>query len=190
MRYPRKTRSVQLLFPVVATLAATLLGQSGSAAAQERAGKPPAAVKKMQDSAMKAMETFMAMPADKQNAYVKQKQKTSMERGEAVFNDSKLGTNVFSCATCHPGGKTTGGSVPMSKKQIPIPSLQGVAATFPKFKIGNDAVITLADMNNNCIVMFLNGEPLKTDSQKARDLAYYVASFSQGVLYSPGKQGN
>lgn len=188
MRFPGKTRSVQLLFPVVAALAATLLGQSGSAAAQGTAGKPPAAVKTMQDSAMKAMETFMAMPADKQNAYVKQKQKASMERGEAAFKDPRLGTNGFSCATCHPGGKTKEGSVPMGKKQTPIPSLQGVAAAFPKFKIGNDAVITLADMNNNCIVMFLNGEPLKTDSQKARDLAYYVASLSQGVLYSPGKQ--
>jgi len=189
MRYPRNTRSVHLLFPFVAVLASTFLGHAGSVAAQGMAGKTPAAVKKMQDSAMKTMEKFLSMPADKQKAYVAQKQKESMDRGEVAFKDTKLGTNGFSCATCHPGGKTTGGSVPMGAMQMPVPSLQGVAATFPKFKIGNDAVITLADMNNNCIVMFLNGEPLKTDSQKARDLAFYVTAFSQGVLYSPGKQG-
>jgi cytochrome c len=188
MKHPRNTRSARLGFPFAAILAPALLGHAGPVAAQGMSGKTPAAVKTMQDSAMKTMEKFMAIPADKQKAYVAQKQKESMGRGEVAFKDTKLGTNGFSCATCHPGGKTTGGSVPMGMMQMPIPSLQGVAAIFPKFKVGNDAVITLADMNNNCIVMFLNGEPLKTDSQKARDLAFFVTGFSQGVPYSPGKQ--
>lgn len=188
MKYVRNTRSAHLLFPVIAVLAPALLGHAGSVAAQEMSGKTPAAVKKMQDMAMKTMEKFTAMPADKQKTYVAQKQQASMDRGEMTFKDTKLGTNGFSCATCHPGGKTTGGSIPMGMMQMPIPNLQGVAATFPKFKIGNDAVITLADMDNNCLVMFLHGVPLKTDSQKARDLAFFVSSLSQGVPYSPGKQ--
>lgn len=149
----------------------------------------PAPVKKMQDSAMQNMERFMAMPAGKQKSYMETVQDESLKRGKASFEDTTLGTNGFACVTCHPGGKTNGGSVPMGKIQMPIPSLEGVAANFPKFKIGNDAVITLADMDNNCIVMFLNGTPLATDSQKARDLAFYVSRFSSGTPYTPGKQG-
>lgn len=89
MRRPRNTRSTHLQFPLSAILVSTLLGHAGSVAAQEMAGKAPAAVKKMQDSAMKTMEKFLSMPAEKQNAYVKQKQKTSMDQGE-VYSGPRI----------------------------------------------------------------------------------------------------
>lgn len=76
----------------------------------------------------------------------------------------------------------------MGKMEMPIPTLEGVAATFPKFKVPNNAVITLQEMNNNCVVMFLKGQPLPLGGQDARDLAFYVSTLSNNQSYTPGKQ--
>src|SRR3972149_1953951 len=42
----------------------------------------------------------------------------SLDRGKKLFNDTALGNNLTgtSCATCHPGGKTTGGASEMEWK--------------------------------------------------------------------------
>ena len=60
--------------------------------------------------------------------------------------------------------------------KMAIPDLHGAAGQFPKFKAPNDAVITLGEMNNNCIVMMQKGKPLPLDSQESRDLTAYVTS--------------
>ena len=54
------------------------------------------------------------------------------------------------------------------------------ARTFPKYKVPNDSVITLAVMNNNCLQMFMMGEPLDLAGEPSRNLAAYVASLSNG----------
>lgn len=157
-----------------------------SSAKAEMSGKP--SVDDMIAMSMQNMEKIMMMSPDERKKYVMKTQGESMQHGKALFADAKLGSNGFSCATCHPSGRTTGGKVPMGKMQMPIPTLEGVASNFPKFKVPNNAVISLAEMNNNCVVMFLKGQPLPLGSQAARDLTMYVTSLSKGKPMSPGKQ--
>ncbi|GEM_PF-1786302 len=137
---------------------------------------------------MQNMKKVMMMPDKDRAQYVMTEQQTALKHGEQLFGSSRLGTNGFTCATCHPGGDTTGGKVPMGDMQMLIPTLKGAALTFPKYKVPNDAVITLPEMNNNCVVMFLKGQPLPLGSKDSRDLAAYVSYLSQGKAYTPGKQ--
>lgn len=165
----------------LACLFAAALAAPGAVFAQNAAS-----IEAMIGKAMENMEKFMMLSATDQKRYVKDAQQQSLEHGQSLFQSADLSTNGFTCATCHPKDKTTGGKVPMGKMEAPIPTLVGVAATFPKFKIPNDGVITLADMDNNCIVMFLKGQPLATNSTDARDLAAYVTSLSQNARLTPG----
>lgn len=123
------------------------------------------------------------------------KQSASVTHGKELFNSTRLSTNGRSCASCHPGGGTTGGTVttPMNSEltgkpyEMPVASLIGAAATFPKFKVPSDTVITLAEMGNNCIMMFMAAKPLPLHSQESRDLAGYVTSLSNGEEVEVGK---
>ena len=67
-----------------------------------------------------------------------------------------------------------------------IPSLKGAAATFPKYKKPAKRVITLSQMNNICIEMVMEGEPLKLESDEAIALAAYVTSLSNGLEVQVG----
>ncbi len=143
----------------------------------------------MKNMAMRNMDKFMASKQAmmKLPEHIKQVQEQAIKWGEQLFNDPKaLSTNGQACASCHPGGGTTGGeaATPMKSEVtgkpylLPIPSLIGAAATFPKFKVPNDAVIDLTDMANNCIMMFMAAQPLPKNSPEARALTAYVASLS------------
>jgi len=124
------------------------------------------------------------MDATKKRAM--QKQQMAIAKGKALFNDSGMGKNGLSCNSCHPGGGTTGGETEIKKKmghgpyKLPIPSLIGAAARFPKFKVPNNEVITLAQMDNNCIRMFMHGKRLPLNSPESFYLAAYVSSLSDG----------
>ena len=135
------------------------------------------------------------MKAAKMNAMKKQAEGVSL--GKELFYDANLGSSGTSCNSCHPSGATTGGEAEIKKKMghgpyvIPIPSLIGASARFPKFKVPNDNVITLAQMNNNCIRMFLKGKRLPLDSPESFNLAAYVSSFSDGdEVHVGGSMGN
>ena len=131
----------------------------------------------MTSMAMDNMKRIMMMPEGDRMAYVQKASAESLARGERVFTDTHLGTNGQSCASCHVGGGTTGGKVEMMPgMKMAIPDLHGSAGSFPKFKVPNDAVITLPEMNNNCIVMMQKGKPLPLGSQESRDLAAYISS--------------
>ena len=158
------------------------------AAAQMR---PSPAMQMALDNMSKVM---VDMPMNERAAYMMKKQQEGIDHGKALYSDSSLGTNARSCNTCHPGGGTNDGEaeIPMAlsngmKPALPIPSLIGAAATFPKYKVPNDAVITLANMNNNCIGMFMMGTPLDLNGQDAKDLAGYVATLSNGREVEIGK---
>ena len=152
----------------------------------------------MKNMAMKNMDKYMgskeAMMKELPMA-MKGKQMRSMARGQELFNSAAIGTNGRTCNTCHPGGGTTGGTVdtPMASEltgkpyALPVPSLIGAAATFPKFKVPNDKVITVSQMNNNCIMMFLGAKPLPIDSAESVNLASFVTSLSAGETLEPGK---
>lgn len=134
-------------------------------------------------SAMENMDkVMMDMSMEERQAHVVQKQADMLAYGGNLYEDASLGSNGQNCSSCHPGGATTGGEaqVPMTEMRIPIPSLVGAAATFPKFKVPNNRVITLGQMNNNCIKMFMQGDPLKLDSREAVALEMYVAALSNG----------
>ncbi|MEE9271614.1 MAG: hypothetical protein V3V49_15300, partial [Candidatus Krumholzibacteria bacterium] len=121
--------------------------------------------------------------------HMKQKQMAMMNDGRQLFRDASLGKNGQSCESCHPGGGTTGGEaqIPMRDYRIPIPTLVGASARFPKYKVPNDRVITLAQMNNNCIRMFLDGKELELDSREAIALSMYISSLSNGESVQIGQ---
>lgn len=191
MNNPRVVRAAAVVVAVMGVglaIAAcdTIPGIRSSASTTPAAAKP--SIDEMIAMSMKNMDKVMAMSPEEQKQYVMTTQDKSVQHGKELFHSAKLGTNGFTCATCHPGGATTGGKVPVGKMQMPIPTLVGSATTFPKFKVPNNAVITLPEMNNNCVVMFLKGEPLPLGSQDSRDLSMYVSILSKGTALTPGKQ--
>lgn len=152
----------------------------------------------MKNGAMKNMDKYMGS----QDAMMKKlpkammsAQKEAFDRGKKLFNSTKLATNGQSCNSCHPGGGTSGGTVktPMKSEltgqayELPVPSLVGAAATFPKFKVPNDRVISLQEMTNNCIMMFMAAKPLPLSSPESGQLNSYLTSLSAGEPVEPGK---
>ena len=116
----------------------------------------------------------------------------SMARGKKLFNDTTLGMNKSgqSCASCHSDGGTVGGASEMTwkgmKMKVAIPTLKGAAAHFPKPMGPMKKVVSLAGMNNMCIMTFLKGMPLDLNSQEAIDLTAHVTSFSKRHRIDPG----
>ncbi len=116
----------------------------------------------------------------------------SVRAGKKMFNDTKLGHNTTgqSCATCHSGGGSVGGTSEMKWKgmamQVAIPPLKGAAAHFPAVRGPMKVVTDLMGMNNMCLMTFLKGKPLNKNSHQAIDLESYVASLSKGKRYDPG----
>jgi thiosulfate dehydrogenase len=152
----------------------------------------------MKNMAMKNMDKFMASKEAMMQLpeHLKKTQDESIKLGEELFNSkTALSTNGQACASCHPGGGTTGGEAetPMASEatgkpyKLPIPTLIGSAATFPKYKIPNDAVITVGDMANNCIMMFMAAQPLDPKSKEFKALSAYVTSLSNEDKVSVGE---
>jgi len=140
--------------------------------------------------AMENMDKVMKDMTPEQRAqHMAQKQQEALNAGRSLFKDPDLGKNGQSCNSCHPGGTTTGGEaqIPMRDYRIPIPSLVGASARFPKYKVPNDRVITLAEMNNNCIKMFMDGNALDLDSKESIALAMYMTSLSNGENVDVGE---
>jgi thiosulfate dehydrogenase len=182
-----------------ATASPESTAQSTRAAAEEF-GQPltQAQMQMMKNGAMKNMDKYMGSREAMMQTLpqsMMSKQKGSVEHGKELFNSTALSTNGQSCSSCHPGGGTAGGTVqtPMKSEMtgkpydLPVPSLVGAAATFPKFKVPNDRVITLPEMSNNCIMMFMAAQPLPLDSQESVDLTAYLTSLSKDEKLEPGK---
>lgn len=127
--------------------------------------------------AMARIDRFLRLPDRERQAYALAVEQASLKRGESLFADARLGTNGLNCQSCHAGGGTAGGKVGVGDHEVEIPSLRGVAGRFPRFKPGNDRVITQTEMQNNCIVMFMNGKPLDANEREAADLTHYVSRF-------------
>ena len=126
-------------------------------------------------------------------SYMRDKTEEARVAGRRLFEDPILGSNGRSCESCHPGGATTGGEAELPKNmghgpyRLPIPSLVGAAARFPRFKAPNDDVITIEMMNNNCIRMFMKGKRLPLKSPESFYLAQYITSLSNGDTVQVGK---
>jgi cytochrome c len=86
------------------------------------------------------------------------------EKGKALFNDPKLGTNGSTCGTCHPDG--TG----LEKA--------GVAGKTEWKTPGGDTT-SLEDAINICITMALKGKALGKKSPQMEDLVAYIKSLGE-----------
>lgn len=143
---------------------------------------------------MENMDMMMAKSSSEKMSHVAAKTAAALKQGSAMFNDPSTGggTNGLSCNSCHPSGGTTGGEaqIPMREYMIPVPSLVGAAATFPKYKVPNNAVITLQQMNNNCIRMFMSGDGLELNTPGAWSLEAHIASLSNGEEVNVGGMMN
>lgn len=126
-------------------------------------------------------------------SYIAEKTEAARVAGRRLFEDPSLGSNGRSCESCHAGGTTTGGEAEIPKKlghgpyRLPIPSLVGAAARYPRFKAPNDEVITIEMMTNNCIRMFMQGKRLPLNSPESFYLAQYVSSLSNGDTVQVGR---
>lgn len=78
-----------------------------------------------------------------------------VEKGKALFNDSKLGTNGKSCNTCHTGGKDIDGS----KKT---------------FNILDEQLNSPGDAVNFCIENAMDGNPLDSNSEDMKNIVSYI----------------
>lgn len=138
-------------------------------------------------NALTNVNELIPMPAHQRDALIAKTEAQTFERGKKIFHDKDLGNAGLACASCHPGGGTTGGEaqLPMTDFRVPIPDLHGAAATFPKFKIPNGGVITLEQMDTNCLRMFVMGDYLSAEDSHA--LAMYVTSLSKGEKIAIGK---
>ena len=96
----------------------------------------------------------------------------SVERGFALFNDKKLGTNGKTCNDCHMGSGTKDSKM----GDMGLKAFDNLAAKYPKFFMMGSRVMTLDQVVNFCITEPLEGEPLSWDDQKLTDLVAYCAS--------------
>ncbi|HNA30266.1 MAG TPA: hypothetical protein PLQ64_07145 [Thiobacillaceae bacterium] len=125
--------------------------------------------------ALANLDRFMKLDPAARAEYSRQAEAASRQRGEALFADPGLGKTGLNCHSCHLNGGTVGGTVRVGDHEVAIPALHGAAQRFPGFKPGNDRVITLTEMQNNCIVLFLQGPALDAGSQRAADLTHFVS---------------
>ncbi|MFQ5512330.1 MAG: hypothetical protein ACE5EO_10840 [Candidatus Krumholzibacteriia bacterium] len=178
--------SKKVLFPLAIVAMATVLSScsmmGGTMAKMMGKGDLMGAMVNM-DKVMKDMT-----PSERAE-HMKRKQMAMLDDGKRLFRDPGIGKNGQSCESCHPGGSTTGGEaqIPMRDYRIPIPTLVGASARFPKYKVPNDRVVTLAQMNNNCIRMFMDGKGLELNSREAIALSMYISSLSNGESVQIGQ---
>jgi cytochrome c len=102
----------------------------------------------------KAIETMLG---DKNVAAEREAWFDAVDRGQALFNDPKLGTTGKSCASCHP-----------------VASLRNVADSFPKFDPVRKRFVDIDEAINFMIQERLKGKPLPPNDQKYFDLLAYL----------------
>ena len=89
--------------------------------------------------------------------------------GNRLFHNSKLGTNGISCDMCHPNAANTH------------------PETYPKFQTQLKKVALLRDMINWCIENPLEGKKLADDDPQMKALEAYILSQRAGKTIEPGK---
>ncbi|MCI0694264.1 hypothetical protein L0337_19935 [candidate division KSB1 bacterium] len=179
-----KSQKPKIVWPTLAMVAVAFAIGCGTTSRYKGEQFGPKQEGKMEVALANMDKAMSDMEATKQAAMAKQQE--ALRLGKELFNDPNLGTKGLACNSCHPGGGTTGGETEIKKRmghgpyKLPIPSLIGAAARFPKYKIPNNQPITLAQMNNNCIRMFMSGKRLPLNSPESFYLATYVSSLSEG----------
>jgi cytochrome c len=96
----------------------------------------------------------------------------AVERGKALFGDTKLGTTGMSCNSCHMKGGTMDGEM----GDMTVKAFDALSTKYPKYWMMAKKVMTLDQVINWCIVNPLKGTALAWDDQRLTDLAAYCAS--------------
>lgn len=86
------------------------------------------------------------------------------EKGKALFNDPKLGTNGQTCNSCHPDGKGLEKSGARGKKEWKNPAGKW---------------LSLEDANNVCIMMAMKGKTIDPKGEEMRSLVAYIKSLGK-----------
>ena len=93
----------------------------------------------------------------------------SVDEGNKLFHNSKLGTNGISCDMCHPNAANTH------------------PETYPKFQTQLKKVALLRDMINWCIENPLEGKKLADDDPQMKALEAYILAQRSGKTLELGK---
>ncbi len=91
-----------------------------------------------------------------------QEEQKALARGKAIWYDTKLGSNGFSCESCHENGVDTN------------------AELYPRYKHILRTVATLSMTHNFAVVRESKGRPWEIGSDDANALVLFVVSFANG----------
>lgn len=89
-------------------------------------------------------------------------ERKALERGKAIWYNTTLGTNGFSCESCHENGMDTN------------------AELYPRYKHILRTVATLSMTHNFAVVRESKGKPWELGSEDANALVLFVTSFANG----------
>lgn len=92
-----------------------------------------------------------------------------VKKGDELWHSDKLGTNGLACANCHPDGSASN------------------PHTWPKYQTDLAKVGTLREMNNWCIMVPLQGQPIDLNSEEMIALEAYATYMHRGVKLAPAK---
>jgi cytochrome c len=122
---------------------------------------------------------FAAVRAQQQMSEINPKAELlrSIEHGQALFSDPKLGTTGKSCNDCHVEGGTKDGQM----GKMTIKAFDNLGPKYPKYFMMASRVVTLDQMINWCIITPMKGTALAWDDQGLADLVAYVASVKAPV---------
>ncbi|MDZ7330505.1 MAG: c-type cytochrome [candidate division KSB1 bacterium] len=89
-------------------------------------------------------------------------ERKALDRGKAIWFNTKLGANGFSCESCHESGMDTN------------------AELYPRYKHILRTVATLSMTHNFAVVRESKGKPWELGGEDANALALFVTSFANG----------
>lgn len=118
-------------------------------------------------------------PGERSN-YIRKQTLETMALGRDLFASVQFGRTDRSCDTCHPNGGSNGLEAEVGGVGVTIPTLIGAATAYPKYSPASDQVISLCQMINTCLVLFMDGRPLDLDSPEMVAITMYVSSLSNG----------
>lgn len=107
-------------------------------------------------------------------------------KGKHIFLHDTFDGRGMTCDSCHTDGGMGPTIVPGSNMHRP--SLSNAAAVFPRYKLDDGRVMTLADEIHGCIAGALGGKAPAYDSNEMRALETYLSSLAQNKpLHMGGK---
>jgi cytochrome c2 len=105
------------------------------------------------------LESLEAMLGDPEISAMRNAWEETKSRGEALFNDPKLGSNGKSCADCHTIGK-----------------LWKVGDNYPKWDVSLGRIVSLEEHLNHMVVAKLAGQAMQAGDERILALTLYIKS--------------